>query len=96
MEKGVKKIYNIERSLYLKRIEELESLLNEEKIKSHEKLEKERTQYERHIKLLEEQIATKDKRMDEQAERFNRKDEQYTELVQRFLDCHCCNKGANQ
>ena len=82
--------------LKIQRIEELENLLNEEKIKSHEKLEKERTQYERHIKLLEEQIAKKDKRMDEQAERFDRKDEECRELVNRLLSCHCCDKGANK
>lgn len=75
------------------RIEELEKQIRESKIKNLEKIEKERVQYERHIKLLEEQIATKDKRMDEQAERFNRKDEQYTELVNRLLNCHCCSKG---
>ena len=56
-------------------------------------MEKERKQYETHIALLNEQIVIKDKRMDEQAERFNRKDEQYTELVNRLLNCHCCSKG---
>ena len=82
--------------LKIQRIEELENQLKEEKIKSHEKMEKERKQYDAHIALLNEQIAIKDKRMDEQAERFNRKDEQYTELVNRLLNCHCCNKGENQ
>ena len=76
--------------LKIQRIEELENQLKEEKIKSHEKMDKERKQYEAHIKLLDEQIAIKDKRMDEMCERFNRKDEQYTELVNRFLNCHCC------
>lgn len=86
--------------LKIQRIEELESqisdlrlMLSEEKVKSHEKMEKERKQYDKHIDLLNEQIAIKDKRMDEQAERFNRKDEQYTELVNRMLNCHCCSKG---
>ena len=79
--------------LKIERIEELEKQLSEEKIKSHEKMEKERKQYDAHIALLNEQIAIKDKRMDEQAERFNRKDEQYTELVNRLLNCHCCSKG---
>ena len=79
--------------LKIQRIEELERLLSEEKIKSHEKMEKERKQYETHIEMLTEQIFIKDKRMDEQAERFNRKDEQYTELVNRLLNCHCCGKG---
>ena len=77
------------------RIEELETLLQEEKIKSHEKMEKERKHYESHIALLNEQIAIKDKRMDAQAEKFDRKDAQYTELVNRLLNCHCCNKGDN-
>lgn len=81
--------------LKIQRIEELERQISEDKVKSHEKLEKERTQFERHIKLLEEQIALKDKRMDEMKEQFNRKDEQYTQLVNRLLDCHCCSKGAN-
>ena len=81
--------------LKIQRIEELERQISEDKVKSHEKLEKERTQFERHIKLLEEQIALKDKRMDEMKEQFNRKDEQYTQLVNRLLDCHCCGKGAN-
>ena len=79
--------------LKIQRIEELELQLKEEKIKSHEKMEKERKQYDAHIALLNEQIAIKDKRMDEQAERFNKKDEQYTELVNRLLNCHCCSKG---
>ena len=64
-----------------------------EMINRIEKMEKERAQYDAHISLLNEQIAIKDKRMDEQAERFNRKDEQYTELVNRLLNCHCCGKG---
>lgn len=78
------------------RIEELENQLKESKIKNHEKIEKERVQYERHIKLLEEQIALKDKRMEEMKTRFDKKDEQYTELVNRLLSCHCCDKGANK
>ena len=81
--------------LKIQRIEDLEKQICEEKDKSREKLEKERVQFERHIKLLEEQIALKDKRMDEMKEQFNRKDEQYTQLVNRLLDCHCCGKGAN-
>jgi len=76
-----------------KQIDDLRLMLSEEKVKSHEKIEKERTQYERHIKLLDEQITIKDKRMEEMKARFDRKDEQYTELVNRLLDCHCCGKG---
>lgn len=76
-----------------KQIDDLRLLLSEEKVKYHEKIEKERTQYERHIKLLDEQISIKDKRMEEMKTRFDRKDEQYTELVNRLLNCHCCSKG---
>lgn len=86
--------------LKIQRIEELEKqikdlrlLMAEEKEKGHAKHEKERTQYERHIKLLDEQIALKDKRMDEMRDRYDRKDAQYIELVNRLLNCHCCDKG---
>ncbi len=81
--------------LKIQRIEELENHIKEEKIKNLEKMENERKQYEAHIKHLEEQIAIKDKRMDAQAEKFDRKDAQYTELVNRLLNCHCCSKGDN-
>jgi len=86
--------------LKIQRIEELEKqisdlrlLMAEEKEKGHAKHEKERQQYERHINLLEDQISIKDKRMEEMKNRFDRKDEQYTELVNRLLNCHCCEKG---
>lgn len=86
--------------LKIQRIEELEKQINdlrllmaEEKEKGHAKHEKERQQYERHINLLEDQISIKDKRMEEMKNRFDRKDEQYTELVNRLLNCHCCEKG---
>lgn len=86
--------------LKIQRIEELEKqisdlrvIISEEKNKGHEKIEKERSQFERHIKLLEEQISIKDKRMEEMKQRFDKKDEQYTELVNRLLSCHCCVKG---
>lgn len=82
--------------LKIQRIEELENQLKEEKIKNHEKMEKERKQYDIHIGLLNEQIAIKDKRMDEMKQRFDRKDEQYTELVNRLLNCHCCSKGESR
>ena len=71
--------------LKIQRIEELEKQIKEEKIKNHEKIEKERNQYERHIKLLEEQIAKKDKRMDEMKAQFIRKDDEYMKLVNRLL-----------
>lgn len=75
-----------------KQISDLRLLMAEEKEKGHAKHEKERQQYERHIKLLDEQIQIKDKRMEEMKTRYDRKDEQYTELVNRLLNCHCCGK----
>ena len=89
--------------LKIQRIEELEKqisdlrlMLSEEKNKSHEKMEKERAQYEKHIKLLDEQIVIKDTRMDAMSERYNKKDAQYTQLVERLLNCHGCSKGDNK
>lgn len=46
------------------RINELEQLLDKEKIKSHEKLDKEREQSRRSIEFLKKQIELKDKRID--------------------------------
>lgn len=74
-------------------IEHLQAALDKEKVKYHEKMEKERIQYERHIQLLNEQLVIKDKRMDEMSERYNKKDSQYTALVNKLLSCHQCSKG---
>lgn len=74
-------------------IEHLQNALDKEKVRSHEKMEKERVQYERHIQLLNEQLIIKDKRMDEMSERFNKKDMQYTELVNKLISCHRCSRG---
>ena len=79
--------------LKIQRIEELENQIKEEKIKNQKKIEKDREQYERHIEFLENQIAIKDKRMDEMKIQFNKKDENYTKLVERLLNCHNCSKG---
>lgn len=74
-------------------VEHLQAALDKEKVKYHEKMEKERIQYERHIQLLNEQLVIKDKRMDEMSERYNKKDSQYTALVNKLLSCHQCSKG---
>lgn len=76
--------------LKIQRIEELEKQIKEEKIKNSEKIEKDKKQYERHIQFLENQIAIKDKRMEEMKIQFNKKDENYTKLVDRLLNCHNC------
>ena len=47
------------------RIKELEAALDHEKVKAHEKLEKEREQFQKSIVFCREQIALKDKRIDQ-------------------------------
>lgn len=57
--------YKIERIEELEaQIERLETALDKEKIKSHEKLDEEREQFRRSLNFLKEQVAYKDKRMD--------------------------------
>ena len=57
--------YKIQRIEELEQqIEHLQSALDKEKIKSHEKLEQERTRFNRSLDFLKSQIDLKDKRMD--------------------------------
>ena len=79
-----------------KQNEHLQTALDKERIKGFEKFESERKLLHDRISFLTSQIEIKDKRMDEMKEQFNRKDEQYTQLVNRLLECHCCGKGVNQ
>lgn len=74
-------------------IEHLQTALDKERIKGFEKFESERNLMHDRITFLTSQIEIKDKRMDEMKQQYNKKDELYTELVQRFLNCHCCDKG---
>lgn len=76
----------------IQRIEELEAQINhletslaKEKVKYHEKLDKERARHERSIDFLKEQISLKDKRMDQLLEAVFVKDGQYKELLQHVL-----------
>ena len=76
-------------------ISQLESDLNKEKLKSHEKLEKERERANRSIDFLKDQVALKDKRMDILLESVQKKDARFDELMDRLIKCQCCvhNKG---
>ena len=74
-------------------VEHLQTTLDKERIKGFEKFESERKLLHDRITFLTSQIDIKDKRMNEMKEQFNKKDEQYTQLVNRLLDCHCCSKG---
>lgn len=69
------------------RIKELESQLSKEKLKYHEKLDKEREQFQKSIEFLKEQIAYKDKRMDLLLESVDKKDKRLDELITHIMNC---------
>lgn len=71
----------------IQRIEELEQQLDKEKIKHHEKLEKEREQSRRSIEFLKEQISYKDKRMDLLLQSVEKKDKRLDELTEHIMNC---------
>lgn len=78
--------YKIQRIEELeKTVEHLEAALDKEKIKYHEKLNKEREQSRRSIEFLKDQISLKDKRMDQLLEAVFVKDSQYNELLKTVL-----------
>lgn len=80
--------YKIQRIDELERqIEKLNSDLNKEKIKYHEKLDKERARNERSIEFLKHQVSLKDKRMDQLLEAVFEKDKQHKELINHMLNC---------
>lgn len=85
--------YKIERIEDLEQqVEKLEAALDKEKVKYHEKLEKERMQSQRYIDLLTEQVNLKDKRMDQLLEAVFEKDKQHKEMLEKLLKCqHCPN-----
>ena len=70
-----------------KKVSELEMALDKEKIKSHEKLDKERAQWNRSIEFLKEQVALKDKRMDLLLNSVSKKDELHQQLLEKILSC---------
>ena len=74
------------------KINELEAALDHEKVKHHEKIEKEREQSRRSIEFLKEQIQFKDKRIDFLLEAVFEKDKQHKEMLEKLLRCqHCPN-----
>ena len=78
-----------------KRIAELESALDKEKIKHHEKLEQERDAFGRSIEFLKEQVAYKDKRMDLLLDSVTEKDKLHKEMLEKLLKCSKCEKYEN-
>lgn len=75
------------------RIKELEAQLDKDKIKYHDKLDKEREQSRKSIEFLKEQISYKDKRMDLLLDSIKQKDERFNELLAHILYCPYRNCG---
>lgn len=74
------------------KINELEAALDHEKVKYHEKLDKEREQSRRSIDFLKEQIQYKDRRIDYLLDAVFEKDKQLKEMLEKLLRCqHCPN-----
>lgn len=69
------------------KIKELEAALDHEKVKYHEKLDKEREQSRRSIDFLKEQIQYKDKRIDYLMNAVLEKDKQLKELYEKIISC---------
>lgn len=73
---------------------ELKATLDKEKLKYHKRLDKERQQYEKELKqhlntieILREQLAYKDKRMDEFMDTLKVKDTQMAGMLDHIMNC---------
>jgi transcriptional regulator with XRE-family HTH domain len=69
------------------KIKELEAALDHEKVKHHEKLDKEREQYRRSIEYLKKQVDIKDNRIDILMNAVIEKDRQLKELFEKVMHC---------
>ena len=70
-----------------KELKETKALLANEKIKYHEKLDKEREEFKKRTDFLTHQIDLKDKRMDQLLEAVFMKDQKHDELLKLVLSC---------
>ena len=70
-------------------IEHLKAEMNSEKVKYHEKMDKERTQWAKSIEFLKEQVSFKDKRIDVLLDAVQSKDSRYEQLLNLVLTCPC-------
>ena len=85
--------YKIQRIEELEhQIEHLQTALDKEKIRSHEKLDEERERYNRSIEFLKEQISYKDQRMDLLLGAVQEKDRLHKEMLEKLLKCSKCEK----
>lgn len=69
------------------KIKELEAALDHEKVKHHEKLDKEREQSRRSIDFLKDQISRKDTRIDQLLEAVFEKDKQLKDMFAKVMKC---------
>ena len=69
-----------------------QSELDRQKIKSNEKLEKERASFNKSIEFLKEQVSLKDKRMDFLLDSVKEKDALHNRLLEQILSCPCRTK----
>ena len=70
-----------------RQIERLESDFNKERVKFHEKMEQERTQWSRSIEFLKEQVSLKDKRIDVLLDAVQIKDSRFNEVLEMIIAC---------
>lgn len=75
-----------------RKIRELETDIDKQKIKANEKLEKERERFNKSIEFLKEQVAYKDKRMDLLLEAVSEKDKLHREMLEKLLRCSKCER----
>ncbi len=87
--------YKIQRIEELEeKVRELTASLDHEKVKSHEKLDRERNLFNGRIDFLKEQILLKDKRIDQLFDAVFVKDKQNAELLQKLTNCQKCKEGC--
>lgn len=84
--------YKIDRINELeKQLSKLDTQLANEKVRYHEKLEKERASYERKIDFLKNQITLKDERIDKLMESAVKKDDRTNHILEQLLTkCDNC------
>lgn len=87
--------YKIQRIEELEeKVRELTANLDHEKVKAHEKLDRERNLFNGRIDFLKEQILLKDKRIDQLFDAVFVKDKQNAELLQKLTNCQKCKEGC--
>lgn len=79
-----------------KQIADLKSQIAYEKVKHHDKMDKERERNQASIEFLKNQIELKDKRMDQLLNAVFEKDKQQKELLEKVLNCPHGKKVINE